>query len=94
MKKVRCNFTYGVFTRWDSFKGENADTAEERKKDYTTDFRNAVPKRGDVFFIDSKSVKDKVKRSIARSLQLPLGTHVTAVLPTSLFLERFWREFR
>ena len=71
MKQVRCNFTYGVFTRWDSFKGENADAAEERKKDYTTDFRNAVPKRGDVFFIDSKSVKDKVKWSIAWSLQLP-----------------------
>ena len=97
MKEVRCSITYAVFTRWDSFRKDNSDTdAKERKKDYATDFRNAVPKDGDVFFVDSISIKNKVKQEpITRSEQFPKFMSRRFHRPVFFFfMERFWREIR
>ena len=92
MKEVRCSITYAVFTRWDSFRKDNSDTdAKERKKDYATDFRNAVPKKGGVFFVDSISINNEVKREpITRSEQFPKFMSRRFHRPFFFFL---WNDF-
>ena len=60
MKEVNCQFTFGVFTKWDECiekaKEENYDTVdlEQARKDCEKDFRDELKNQCEVFFVNVK----------------------------------------
>lgn len=59
MKRVGCQFTFAVFTKWDEClrlaqeKGEHAvKNTEEMANDYEKEFCEAVQEKGDVYFVN------------------------------------------
>ncbi|KAL9989158.1 hypothetical protein ACROYT_G003675 [Oculina patagonica] len=62
VKDVNCQFTFGVFTKWDECKrkaveeNEAAVDVEQAREDCLQDFRDALKDQCEVFFVDVKCV--------------------------------------
>ncbi len=60
VKDVNCQFTYGVFTKWDECikkaREENEATVDvkQARRDCENDFRDALNGQCEVFFVDVK----------------------------------------
>ncbi len=64
MKDVNCQFTFGVFTKWDECirkaeeEKEAAVDVKQARKDCENEFRNALKGQCEVFFVDVKRVEN------------------------------------
>ena len=64
MKDVNCQFTFGVFTKWDECLKKAKDESEaevdveEARKDCEKDFRDALKDQCEVFFVDVRCAQN------------------------------------
>ena len=65
VKRVGCQFTFAVFTKWDEClrkaqeKGEHAvKYAKQMANDYEQEFCEAVQEKGDVYFVNVKDFEN------------------------------------
>ena len=67
---VNCRYTFGVFTKWDLFQGNNFSdeygdtTVDDIKVRCVAEFMTAVSDRGKVYFIDSQTQRETARHSL------------------------------